>query len=265
MVQDLTQGAVVQTKEQTLDTNIAIYFDIIQEHSVNLMSEITDNWMENNTVIGDHIANAPLTITLRGLSGEVVYVPNNEDAQRLLEQAKRVSNIKRVEKLSKLTSLYPPIDNLTQLAKNVKDYVEASADRYIGIIKQFTNSNNAQAISAANPINEYKIKIIYDQLEKIRLNKLALLVETPFKTFDNMYIQSLVFRQGNVNYQTDIELTLKQVYFMDSQTTKADEKVLAKYSQMQRADVEDHGKTQGIQTNSFAYDIFTPGKAYINK
>ena len=43
-------------------------FDIFEEHKVELQSDITDHYVEDNTAIQDQIANRPLKFTLRGIN-----------------------------------------------------------------------------------------------------------------------------------------------------------------------------------------------------
>ena len=240
MEQNSLQGAIVQAQDDTIDTKIAVYFDIIEEHSVSLTSQITDNWMENNIYINDHIVNNPIEISLRGLSGEVVYQPSTNNG--LLKDWQdsvdgKLNNYKGLStgKLGILAQLLPPVDNLTQLAKNVVTYVESSYNRYKKIIKGFNNQGQ----------REERLRTIYRNLSALRESKTALIVRTPYETFDNMYIQSLVLRQSNQNYITDIELTLKQVYFVDSLTTTPDEENREKCNFLQRSEVENHGLVQG--------------------
>lgn len=237
MVQNLLQGATVQTKDDTIESAIALYFDIIQEHSISLQSQITDNWLENNTVVNDHIANSPISINLRGLSGEIVYTPSTVDGalSYITDTTKNKFGTNIVNKLSVIPALLPPVSNVTQKAMNVISYIEASQNRYSKLIERFTSST----------IRQEKLRKIYQNLSALRETKIALFVQTPFGSFDNMYIQSLTLRQANQNYIADIELSLKQLNFTDTLTTQADPNVLAQYSQFQRAQVENHGKIQG--------------------
>ena len=252
-----SQGAIArqQVNIEDLPLDIADYnFDIIQEHSVSLSSTMTDNCMENNTVINDHIANSPIIITLRGLAGEWVYIPDEVQANTVLTKATTKSNTNLFNKLRKLSVLYPPIDNYTQFAQNQRDYIEASYNRYKSVVKQFFNTNNPPALRFQNPVYDSKIKKIYNRLETMRTQKAPFTVDTPFKTFQDMYIQSVVLRQGNTLYSADIEITFKQGYFTDTKWTEADQAVLDKYTQWQRAETENQGKVQG---NSVAYDGLT--------
>lgn len=230
MVQQLLKGAILSI-QNNVDRNANYYFDVIQEHSISLSSQITDNWMENNTVIGDHIANTPTIISLRGLSAELVYLPSDTITGS--------NEFMTTTKLGVLTQLYPPADNILQRAKNKAASLENSANRYLTMVSNLIS-----------PTSQIRLKEIYKSLNKLRENKTSLTVETPFQNFEDMYIQSLTVRQGNQNYITDIELTLKQVYFASSQTTKADEKVVADIQNAQRAAIENHGNLQGVDTDS---------------
>lgn len=241
------KGAVVKAQEETLkgsvETRASFYFDIIQDHSISLQSQITDNWMENNTAIADHITNSPIVVNLKGLSGELVYVPSTSEGwlNSLYDNInfRKLNNTAfKTDKLTVIPQLLPPVDNVTQLAKNAITYIEASANRYKTIFENFKNLKNPEQ-------RESRLEQIYSDLHILWELKSALTIETPFKTFEDMYIQSLTLRQGEEGYITDIELTLKQAYFTETQTTEADKAVLDQMNELQRADVEDHGKVQG--------------------
>ena len=234
-----------EAEQNTLDYNVGVYFDIIQEHSVSIQNQITDNYIENNTAIQDHIAKSPLVISLRGLSGELVYKPPTKALDFLYNtantflQSKYTDERVATDKLTAIPALLPPVDNVTQMAKNAVQYVEASVNRYVKIVKNFTSSLD----------RETHIEQIYNRFMRLRASDTLLRVETPYKTFDNMVIQSLTLRQGNENHITDIELTLKQINYATTYTTKPDTSVMAKYNAMQRTEEANHGKAQGVNVN----------------
>lgn len=243
MVQENLTGAVVKTQDDTIDNKVVIYFDVIEEHSLSLTSQITDNWTENNTVINDHIANQPIVINLRGISGELVYVPSTTKGtlNTLYDVANSLSGNTAIktDKLTVIPALIPPVDNITQMAKNAITYSEASSKRYKKIIQNFLNPS----------VRQSRLKEIYRNLSILRENKTSIIVSTPYDTFDNMYIQSLTLRQGNQSYITDIELSLKQLNFVGTETTKADQSVLAQFNQYQRAAETNKGKVQGVNSS----------------
>ena len=240
MVQKILQGAIVEkSKNDNITQAIGVYFDIVQEHSISLQSQITDNWLENNTFVNDHIANNPTVITLRGLSGELVYEPSENPGGALAwinDTAKNKLGASNINKLGALASLYPPVDNVTQIAKNAITYVEASVKRYKSVIDVFRNSGRKQE----------RLRKIYFDLSTLRELKVPLIVQTPFVTLDNMYIQSIVLRQSNQNYITDIELSLKELKFTESQTATINQENRSNCNFVQRDEVENHGLTQGV-------------------
>ena len=80
----------------------------------------------------------------------------------------------------------------------------------------------------------------------LRNSKEPLIVHTPFNTFRDMYIQSLILRQNNQKDITDIEISLKQLSFLNSQTTEANSQKRESCNFIQRDTVENHGIVQGI-------------------
>ena len=237
MTQSINSGAILGSPVNNSPTAqpLILYFDIIQEHSINLQSQITDNWLENNSPVNDHIANSPLIISLKGISGELIY----ETSSWVKNITNKISNTlgdSTMDKLSVIPALLPPVDNVTQLAKNAINYVEASYKKYEKIVKKFRNNIEKQS----------RIQSIFLDLQMLRDNKTALSVETPYATFENMFIQSLVMRQGNTDYMTDIEVTLKQLNYTTTSTTEANEKSRSTFNFQQREPEQDHGYVQGV-------------------
>lgn len=246
-------GAVVKTAENADPTEAAYYFDVLMEHSISVQNQITDNYIENNTAIQDHIAKSPIIVSVRGIIGELVYKPPTKALDFLYDTVNDPlkDNFKsgRVvsDKLLAIPALLPPVDNVTQMAKNTVQYVEASVDRYIKIAENF--------ISETDKITQ--LKKIYSKFMVFRANNTELTVVTPFETFGNMYIQSITFTQGNENYTADIQLTLKQINKAETTTTKPDEIVMAIYNAYARAEEANLGKAQGAKKSISA--IFLDG------
>lgn len=247
-------GAVVKTAEDADPTEAAYYFDVLMEHSISVQNQITDNYIENNTAIQDHIAQSPITVSVRGLIGELVYKPPTLSStlknMGLDKLSKSTSDMAKTlqpvaNKLSIIPALLPPVDNITQRAKNAVQYVEASVDRYVKIAKNF--------FSETDKITQ--LEKIYSKFMVFRANNTELTVVTPFKTFGNMYIQSITFTQGNENFTADIQLTLKQINYAETQTTKPDTKVMAIYNAIPRTTEANHGKAQGADNDSFIGDL----------
>ena len=74
MIEETLKGAVIKTEDlsERFD-EIALYFDYIEDESVTSEASITDNYVESNYTVQDHIALKPKIYRLRGCVGEVVY------------------------------------------------------------------------------------------------------------------------------------------------------------------------------------------------
>jgi len=277
----VTAPAATSEAVEAIEINNAVnyYFDVISEHSIELINQITDNYVENNTAIQDHIAQNPLIITVSGLSGEKVFrydpsVANQLLAEARIEAAKRGndynlnnlpyqnfwelvglgSQAKDLNKLSVISELYPPLSNYMQVALNAAELVDTSVSKYSNIYQSIFNKENGtdNNIFTDGIVKETRLKEIYNNLSQLKSNNTELIVSTPYGIFPNMYIQSVRLRQGNELYTTDIEMTLKQLRFSNVTTTAADKNVMAKLNQYARANIENNGTAQG-KKQSLAY------------
>ena len=66
------QGELIEENSKPFQL-IKYFFDVVNDDTVTYNAQITDNWIESNSAIQDHIALQPVTITMRGLCGELVY------------------------------------------------------------------------------------------------------------------------------------------------------------------------------------------------
>lgn len=263
--------------------NAELVFSIIKTHRTSLNAQITDNYIENNTALQDHIAFSPIVVTLSGLVGENVLTSAAAElqTQEQLLTARAFQNQilwgDRGEwwegltnpssplgnKLNTLSILIPASSNITQLAKNAVSQVYTSARRYIGAFAGFFNQNTASLPkSNRGNIENQKLKYAYNALQFTFYNRKACVIHTPWKTFQDMYIQSIEITQDDVNHIMDVSVTFKQLKFASVQYGKVNEQVRASYNAAATADLENDGKAQ---TNSILYERYTPGAEYVNQ
>lgn len=278
----LLEGAVEITTGLELP-NAELVFSIIKTHRTSLNAQITDNYIENNTALQDHIAFSPIIVTLSGLVSESVLTSSTAElqTQEQLLTARAFQNQilwgDRGEwwegltnpssplgnKLNTLSILIPASSNITQLAKNAVQQVYTSARRYIGAFAGFFNRNTASLPkSNRGNIENQKLKYAYDALQYTFYNRKACIIHTPWKTFQDMYIQSIEITQDDVNHIMDVSVTFKQLKFASVQYGKVNEQVRASYNAAATADLENNGKAQ---TNSILYERYTPGAEYVNQ
>lgn len=265
MVQEsfIIEGSVSKTEAALIDNNINFWFQIIEEDGLSLQSQITDNYIENNTAIQDHIALSPVTITLSGYIGETVYQPPlnffNSITSSLNDFAANKFGITITDKLSPISALLPSVSNITEAARNAVQYTESSYRRYEKILNQFKSLKKKEQKQPTETVQQYtanKLKDIWQSRKMVE-------VITPWGRYEDMQILSINFRQGNTTGSTNLSVTLKQINYASTQTTQPNKKVMAMFNAIQRTDEANHGKAQGVKTdNSFLYEKFGNNSPY---
>lgn len=230
-------------------------YGVSQNNSIEAISDITTNYVENNTSIQDHWAIKPVQYTLSGLVGEVIFREPNKFSSFLQE---KVLNF-----IEPLGILSPTVSNYMRGAINITKQVEANYQKYLDIgVNMFNASveNNLQ-------ITNTKQAELYQLLEKLRINRQLVNVWTPFKTFNNMAITRISMRQSSESkYQSTIEVDF--IEWRDRETilrqaTDTETNILRNATvAMQKENVLNSGNVTGKET-SFIEKIFgwiTKGK-----
>ncbi len=227
------------------DTNIGHWFEIIEEDSLNLQAQITDNYIENNTSIQDHIAISPVIITMRGYIGETVYhaptsYGNIVDSFNDFLINKFGFSVS--DKLTPISALLPPLSNVNQIARNAVNYVESSVNRYQKIYNQFKNLKKADRVTVSETVQKYAARHLKNMWE----NRTLVEVVTPYGYYNNMAIQSITLTQGNSISISELSVTLKQINYAETTTTDVNKDVISAYNAIPRAEEVNCGKAQGV-------------------
>lgn len=182
-------------------------FNVPQTEMVKFESDITDHFIETNAPVQDHIAQKPVVITLTGLVGDYFYsVHQLEDM---------VANI--VTTLKIIQAYLPNISKQVQEAKYQKARETFGASNklslkdYYGIYRNEFNDIDVFALMQSL----YKFKspqtrafLFFEALWKKRA---LFTVETTWRRYDNMAIQSITARRDNNADITEFTITLKQI------------------------------------------------------
>ena len=255
------QGGVSENAVILTDKNIGHWFSIVTEDTLNLQSQITDNYIENNTAVQDHIAISPVVITLRGYVGEVEFKPptvfTNYLTDKINNYTSNTFGITVSDKLGAISALLPPVDNVTQAARNAVQYVESSFNRYKRIYNQLMSLSKKDQKQVTESVQQYVAR----NLKELWENRTLFEVVTPYGFYKNMAIQSITLTQGNTTTQSELSVSLKQINFAETQTTKPDTDRMATYNAIQRAEVEDCGRAQGVEDASVFKSILNFGGA----
>lgn len=179
-------------------------FDIEGETSVNLTTEITDHYLEDNSAVQDHIAIRPKKAVLKSYVGELIY--REDDSTDTFVQ-------KAVQKLTTLFAYRPPIARAAQQAidfirdGNISDIsldnitletINKTTD-YWAFVKNLGGGTSRQQQA-------------YMYFKGLMEGKYLVSVQTPFEFMNNMAIESIVAIQGEGSrFISDFSITLKQI------------------------------------------------------
>ena len=229
------------TGEQFGDIYIFKKFGIEKANSIKLSSQITTHYMEDNTARQDHWAIAPITYTLSGLVGELIYTPPKQWANFV---QKNVINY-----LAPLGILSPSFDSYTQSAINTVQAVEASVNRYRQIISQAVN--NIRGSGNTNIVKNNQGRIL-EWLENLRNNRQLVDVVTPYGRYYNLAISDILADQQDTKYQSNLEIQFVQWREISTSSRKATKEEQAEFYQCQNAPTEQIGTASTTKKSTFA-------------
>ena len=192
-------------------------FDTRGEESATLESDITDNWVEDNTTMQDHIGLKPLTITLRGYVGELTNKPDVDLQQ--IEQ--KYLNLSKNEPQLSLAALNPFLPALTTQAQ----YVVNRAEEVYGIYKKANRNidrleDRMAGVAVPDVSNQQKV---WGRFYDIWKKRSRVTVYTPFGVYNSMAILSLNARQDeDSSYISEFSVTFKEIRIASKISTYSD-------------------------------------------
>lgn len=194
-------------------------FHIPETEIIRFENDITDHFVDTNTTVQDHIAQKPITITLTGLVGDYFYSNNKlEDLMALV-----------VPTMVLVKEFLPEIRNATSFLK-LKKY---NAQTTIGADGQIVSGTNADKYN----FNAMDLFSLFQSLYKLKSaqtraflffecmwkSRVLFSVETTWKRYDNMVIQSLQPKRDKNADITEFSITFKQISFAQTLTESAED------------------------------------------
>lgn len=182
-----------------------ILFDIKMTDNISLSAQITDHYAEDNTYLQDHVAIQPMVITLVGKIGELVYT-----------RAEAIQFLKAMsDRLLPLGILNPTQGLKAQQALAAYELVNNTLS---SVMKNYTTLSDL--IDGKDTLN-FQQKA-YAQLEALFLGRSLISVETPWRTFENMVIESIsVDQDETTTMETTFTVTFKQMRFVEVKSVEA--------------------------------------------
>lgn len=180
-------------------------FDIADESSVELVSEITDHYLEDGSPVQDHIAFKPEKVTLRGFVGEYRRIVN--DKKDFVQKA--------AEKLVTVGSYAQPLSNygkqLLSDAQNIDRGLQVDVVKVAGdLFKTYKNINLPQD-------NQSEAFLYF---EALRNAKQTFTIQTPYRYYTDMAIETLKAMQtGQTKDESNFEITFKKIRYIQTTTT----------------------------------------------
>jgi hypothetical protein len=174
-------------------------FDIITEDGAELVSDITDHYVEDNSAVQDHIALKPEIITVRGLVGELKMTKAQTDAVSATVNTLPVN--------TPLTPQYDPI-----AANKNLEQAEAAA---LNENSQTINKTLAQYFDNRAATNgTTKQSQAFNYFYQLWLGRQRFTVDTPWGFFTDMAILNLRATQGEeTKYVSDFVISFKKIRY----------------------------------------------------
>lgn len=195
-------------------------FNCPQSEQVNMESDITDYYTDANSVMQDHIARRPVTITLTGLQGEYFYSVNQIEDMLA----------KVVPTLSLVKQFLPRLTPATEQIKTLKSSYNKEILALTAINKDSSISFNDKFRTAWNILNGVDLFQLFQDLYKLKSAQTRAFmffealwragatfsVETTWKRYDNMLIQKVTPSRDNNADITEFSVTFKQINIAQS-------------------------------------------------
>lgn len=211
------------------NTGIAGFkFHIPQSEMVKMESDITDYYTDYNNPVQDNIARKPVSITLNGLQGEYFYSVNKfEDTLAFVASTMKLCTA-LMPKLSAATVQIKEkyYKNLEAIKSVNQDLVDMAGGSDI-FAKDITLQDKIQSLNGVDLFKLfqelYKLKSAQTRaflfFQAMWMSDKPFTVETSWKRYDNMLIQSLTVKRDENADITDFTVTFKQMSFTQSQYT----------------------------------------------
>lgn len=253
MLDDVKLKGGISTTVVTTTLNekgVAILFDVIDDETLTTEAAITDNYVEGNFAIQDHIAIKPKIYRLRGCVGEIVY-RSESDLFNFLN--KKLANHPQLQKTLNVTkaigAVSGVVSNYTQAAMSIARQLESSYNRYKKMLDEWKDPS---------PIKGKRQQEVVSMLNFVLQNRIPVTLHTLKYDYDSeglgtnyeneYYLQSVSSHQGQNNFITDIEITIKEVRYATPKITTLD-KSKFNFGEVPTANIQKATETnQGIAT-----------------
>lgn len=193
-----TAGDMFLVAPEKLEKEVYV-FDTRGDEEVILESDITDNWVESNSTMQDHIGLKPITITLSGYVGELNNVPRTEE-KAVYETASSITQAV-APLLPQLTAQSQYIFNRAQEAYDIYKKANQTVDRLEDVLK-----------GIPVPEEVSKQQQAFGKFYEMWVTRQLCTVYTPFGAYNSMAIEKIAAKQSEDSvYISEFSVTFKKV------------------------------------------------------
>lgn len=191
-------------------------FDYEGDTRVQIHTESTDHYVEDNTAVQDHAAVRPIKLTLHGFVSELVQAKPSGLLAAISSVQDKLTTVTAYTGITRGTQgkYTPQALNKVQAAltqvQSVTNTVDQALQRVGNLVQMFPGMKPTKTAQ----------QLAYARLQAIALGRQLILVETPYTIFDNMIIESLTFTQpAETKFWSDISVVVKQIRFAGTSAT----------------------------------------------
>jgi hypothetical protein len=196
-------------------------FHVPETELVRFENEITDHYVDTGSAIQDHIVQKPIVITLNGLVGDYFY-SNNKIEDFLARIVPTLTLVKEfLPQITKTLGIKYGKDKLPKL----KQVQVAGGPQAPIALEAHKNSFNLMDLFKLFQ-SLYKLKSAQTRaflfFECLWKSRTLFSIETTWKRYDNMAVQSIQAKRDNNADITEFSITCKQITFANTLTLSAD-------------------------------------------
>lgn len=207
-------------------------FDVERDTKIELKANITDHYVEDNSVLQDHSAISPLRLSLNTFVGELVNYQNSSEA----------GGVEKV--VQKLTVLSDYIPDMISSAKNIRDDI---INNDLSIPDLVENANDLWRITKNLNPGASRQQQAYLYFRALFEKKILVSVQTPFEYLPNMMIEGITAVQPEDSQTySEFSLRLKQIRTARTELIEFDKEKYQSRSQQQNQAQKDNGKANGV-------------------
>lgn len=201
-------------------------FDYEEDNGIDLVSEVTEHYMEDNSLIGDGINNKPEIISTTGFVGELTTRIQDPVARRLRQEANKLTLLSAYAPRLTETGLLS-VARAERIYRDTQIGFEVATEKWKSISDSssvvITGNETPEELSrkireARNQTNQQKA---FQELYSYWKNKQLFTVRTPWAVFRNCAIVSIAPRQENSRHVTSFAIKFQAFRMAPTETIYA--------------------------------------------